>query len=213
MDQRFLVETLEQKPELFRAMLEFNRTLAPLTPEAGNPPVWKALCADAAFSEALRRRMPSAPGFWDFEEESARLALLPEVLLHTLGLCFSAAVHAEAISAVVLRPQVLALRSILGKDVCSYALRRGRYQIGSLRTQLLGLAQGESLPERILSLAAISLSLVAADWPARLPALCPAIREVQLSAPVPREQRRAVWFTMKKILLREVAPQWAPCFN
>lgn len=95
----------------------------------------------------------------------------------------------------------------------SYALRRGRYQIGSLRTQLLGLAQGESLPERILSLAAISLSLVAADWPARLPSLCPAIRETQLSAPVPREQRRAVWFTMKKILLREVAPQWAPCFN
>ena len=36
---------------------------------------------------------------------------------------------------------------------------------------------------------------------------------IDFSPSLRREQRMALWFTMKKLLLREVAPQWAPCFD
>ena len=215
MDQRFLIETLEQRPMLFHAMLEFNRhSLSSFVPEPEALPAWPALCKDASFLKAFRRRTSvSVSGFWDFEEESTRLALLPEETLHGLSLYFSAAVHAEAITGTLLRPQVLALRKTIGEGPCTYALKRGRYQIGSLRTVLTGLSQEGSLPEKILHVAAVSLAIVAADWPSPLQERCSVWKEVPDMPLIPRGQRRALWFTMKKILLREVAPQWAPCFN
>ena len=200
---------------LFHAMLEFNRhRLSSVESASEDLPAWPLLCRDVSFLKAFRHRTSvSVPGFWDFEEESTRLALLPEETLHSLTLYFSAAVHAEAITSTLLRSQVLALRETIGEGPCEYALKRGRYQIGSLRPVLTALTQEGSLPERILHIAAVSLAIVAADWPSPLREQSVAVKEVPDITNIPHSQRRALWFIMKKILLREVAPQWAPCFN
>ena len=147
------------------------------------------------------------------------MALLDSATIHKLGLYFSASAHAEEMSRVIARTEVLELRQSLGADTFAYALKRGRYQMGSLRSLLLPPASCGSLSRRIELLSAVSLSLLSADWPEKLRLLAaprfPRQEEscIDFSPSLRREQRMALWFTMKKLLLREVAPQWAPCFD
>ena len=236
MDQRFLDETVSLRPELFKAIAEFNRTLckarsvsSSLTGDA-----WRS----ALFRDPLIRRFQlesasdrtSSAGWWDFSDETYRLLLVEDAVLHQAALHFSAAVYAEELAAVLDRAQVLELRRFLGDKIFNYALRRGRYQIGSLRTALTQLNRNGSLCERIASLEAFLLSSLSEGWPERLCKLWDdKLRRIamldgvslhgwqgtDLSAlpSLGRDQRRALWFTLKKLLLREAAPQWAPCFD
>lgn len=235
MDQRFLDETVSLRPELFKAMADFNRTLCKARSDSSS------LLGDAWGSSLLRdpliRRfqLESVPdrasaGWWDFSDETYRLLLVEDVVLHQAALHFSAAVYAEELASVIDRAQVLELRRFLGDRIFNYALRRGRYQIGSLRTALTQLNRNGSLCERIASLEAFLLSSVAEGWPERLRTLwSEKLRRIVMLdgasllqgqssdlSPLPplgRDQRRTLWFTLKKLLLREAAPQWAPCFD
>ena len=223
MDYRFLAEVITQKPRLFQAMLAFNREFAAPVPA-------ELSSLGGSFAELWNRQdfrrawRPSTQqtGYWNFSEESQRLALLDADTLKRVGLFFSAAVHAEEISHVIAREQVLTLRRELGADVLSYALKRGRYQVGTLRALLLAPGVPSDLPGRVRTLAATVLAVISSDWPEPLKALAASrLPHVDSSpssedSPLPqlrREQRRALWFTMKKLLLREVAPEWAPCFD
>lgn len=219
MDHRFLAEALDRRPLLFRAMLAFNRDAYAPVPEEltelGSPlsDLWKR----GDFRRAWPRR-PKEEGYWNFSEESQRIALLDKSTIERLGLFFSAAVHAEEISRVIAREEVLELRTMLGADVVSYALKRGRYQIGGVRAALQFPDMFGPLPIRIREVSALSLAMLRADWPEALRRMA-ASRFPQMSAAedaVPalrREQRSALWFTMKKLLLREVAPEWTQCFD
>ncbi len=224
MDYRFLVEVITLKPRLFRAMIAFNREYAaPVPAELSSlggtfATLWTRQDFRRSWGPADRQET----GYWNFSEESQRLALLDADTLARVGLFFSAAVHAEELAHVIAREQVLALRRELGADVLSYALKRGRYQVGSLRPLLLATDVPGDLAGRVRTLAAASLGIVSSDWPEQLRALAACrLPHVDMSpsseeSSVPqlrREQRRALWFTMKKLLLREVAPEWAPCFD
>ena len=221
MDDRFLAETIARKPQLFRAMLAFNRPGTTAVPEElsrlGEPVslLWK----DAAFRRAWPVKEAVVEGFWNFSEESRRIALLDAPTLRKLGLYFSAAAHAGELSRVIARRDVLELRQSIGADTLAYALKRGRYQMGSLRQMLLPPPSCGSLPHRIELLASTSFSLLCADWPEELRNLAadilprPETLSPDFSPQLRREQRTALWFTMKKLLIREVAPEWAPCFD
>lgn len=224
MDYRFLVEIIALKPPLFQAILNFNREGASPLPEElsslGEP--FAALWQAPAFRRAWPASSPEKTGYWNFSEESQRLALLERPAIVRLGLFFSAAVHAEEISRVIAREQVLELRRTLGADILSYALRRGRYQVGALRSLLLVPDACGSLSRRISLLAVAAPLLVSEDWPEELRRLASSRLPQPDEAPATdrgfspslrRGQRRALWFTMKKLLLREVAPEWAPCFD
>ena len=223
MDYRFLAEIIDQKPALFKAVLHFNRHCAPPAPE-------KLTGLGKPFAELWHRPdfrrvwpLPSSPvqGYWNFYEESRRMALLSADIVARLGLFFSAAVHAEELSRVIAREQVLELRRTLGADIMTYALKRGRYQVSGLRSLLLVPDSFGSLPRRIGMLAEIAPALIGQGWPEELRSLAPpafSLPQESNDGPVfvpqlRREQRTAVWFTMKKLLLREVAPEWAPCFD
>ncbi len=229
MDQRFLDEAVCRKPELFRAMVDFNSSRMA---QAGQKPMpapdtlGNALLSDPLIRKALGRT--SEPGtadcWWDFSDETFRLLLIEDSTLERASLGFSAAVYAEELALVIDRAQVLALRRLLGEDIFTYALRRGRYQIGSLRPFLTGQIAGGTLAERISLLASSILICLADGWPEQLQRLWTAklrasgmLSEAAGSGtalpPLSREQRRALWFTFKKLLLREAAPQWAPCFD
>ena len=232
MDQRFLDEVISRRPELFKAMANFNLAqqkepaLCPALSSLGV--MGHALQSDSVILRELEKQSPShtiSEGWWDFSEESCRLLLLDDSTVTRVALFFSSAVYAEELARVIDRKQVLELRDLLGEEIFHYALRRGRYQIGSLRNFLVQHTPEGTLAERIKALAGIILLRMADGWPAPLRTMWEA--RLQRSAlfspvcsatedslfPLPQEQRRALWFTLKKLLLREAAPQWAPCFD
>jgi len=232
MDQRFLDEVISRRPELFSAIADFNRAqqeepaMCPALSSLGE--MGEALHRDPVIRRELEKRYPSttaADGWWDFSEESCRLLLLDDCTVTRGALFFSSAVYAEELARVIDRKQVLELRELLGEEILHYALRRGRYQIGSQRDFLLRHTPEGALAERIKALAGFILLRMADSWPAPLRAIWKArlersalFSEAYSSAevslfPLPQEQRRALWFTLKKLLLREAAPQWAPCFD
>ena len=230
MDQRFLDETVSRKPELFKAMVDFNRTRLARAVEQPLPTLGargNALLRDPLIRKTLTPAADrnGAEGWWNFSDETFRLLLIESSTLKRTALSFSAAVYAEELALVIDRKLVLELRSLLGEDIFTYALRRGRYQIGSLRTFLTRQFPAGPLVERIALLASSILISLSASWPERLQTLWrdklhdagmltePADGAETVLPPLGREQHRALWFTFKKLLLREAAPQWAPCFD
>jgi hypothetical protein len=234
MHKDFFVHIIRHKPELFRSMLAFNGQDG-AQPDKVPAKLRRITGVDA---EALwtngraRRRLAdygSSDGsgrFWDFAEESRRLALLPPQLLARAVLQFGVALHADQLSRLIAREEVLAAREEIGPELFAYALQRGRFQAGSL-PGLFGTGHG-GLAARIRLHGLQALSLCSSVWPRNLLDIC-AVRfdglttafspanatdiDSALDETPPAEARRAVWFGFKKILLKEVAPQWAPCFD
>lgn len=173
---------------------------------------------------------PRVP-FWDFAEESRRLALLPAPAVDRLALTFGAALHGNAFAVLVRRDDVLALRTALGEDLYAYGLHRGRYQLGGVRRHFSPLRDaertGEGIARRIRTDGLTALGVCIARWPDVLrrrlvwpDSMSGIISAGVISGTSPRwdEARRQaawpdIWFSLRKLLLKEVAPQWAPCFD
>ena len=240
MDGSFLRKTAAERPELFQAIAAFNIRYAPPRPM---PESFSGLGGTGALlwkDADIRRRFaaPEIRGWWDFALESSRLALpVPQILLKTCRY-FSGAVFSEEISRVVLRGPLLELRRQIGPDLYSYAVRRGRYQSGSKTESFKAIAGDGPLGTRIERLAWAALYLAMSAWPEGLRsflsrndpgffAFPEGEKDITSSCTAPfspgahrdglqglgRAEKRSLWLTLKKILLREVAPEWAPCFD
>ena len=235
MHKDFFVHIIRHKPELFRSILAFNgldgtrptempaslRRIPNLDVEA----LWANERARRRFVD--RDTSDGLGRFWDFAEESRRLGLLPPKLIYQAVLQFGVALHSDELSLLIAREDVLAARREIGPELFAYALQRGRFQAGSL-SSLFGDRHG-ALAARIRLHGRQALSLCCSVWPrelldicaARFDGLAPAFSaasatddiETSLDEALPAEARRAMWFAFKKILLKEVAPQWAPCFD
>ncbi len=165
------------------------------------------------------------PQFWDFAEESRRLAFLSHKELSALIQFFGVALHAKYYAHLVHHADVVALRRALGPELHAYGLVRGRFQVGSVtsffmaRSQVLG-TKGQSLDvdtilQNIKRDGDIALGLCMASWPPHLQERTCALMGRHISPILDADAAvvRGVWFALKKLLLREVAPQWAPCFD
>ena len=234
MHKDFFVHIIRHKPELFRSMLVFNGQGGARPDEV--PAKLRRITGvdvEALWANGRARRRLADYGssdgsglFWDFAEESRRLALLPPQILARAVLQFGAALHADQLSRLIAREEVLAAREEIGPELFAYALQRGRFQAGSLPS-LFGDGHA-GLAARIRLHGLQALSLCSSVWPRDLLDIC-AVRfdglatafsdadatdiDSALDETPPAEARRAVWFGFKKILLKEVAPQWAPCFD
>ena len=244
MQKGFFAETLAGRPALWQAMLQANAGQAEADPACAGLP---ESCAGALVHwlgerPAAVRPAPAGPsGFWDFAEESRRLALLDAPSVHRLCRVTGTALHAPAIAGVVRRDAVLALRAELGEDMYRYALFRGRYELGGVRRFFAVSREPGSrggVPGRNGALSGpegavqaplgalcawhgvMALRLVAEGWPEalaeqfdqKLPRLpeppgVPALPEPGAAG------RAEIWRAVKKLLLKEVAPSWAPCFD
>ena len=173
---------------------------------------WLAGRPDAA----RREQRGQHAAFWDYAEESRRLALLDRETLAALCLVAGVALHAPEIACALRREDVLTLRSGIGEDMYRYALCRGRYQLGSVRRLFAGLHPSLPLAERCALHGSMAPRLVAALWPEEL-----AERFLPSLPPLPggelpsfsEGEIREIWNALKKLLLKEVAPSWAPCFK
>ena len=234
MQKAFFAETLARRPALWNAMLRANAGTGGADPAFAVPPGVEAgpllRWLDERPRTSLAPDLDQPPlGFWDFAEESRRLALLDPPALGRLCRVTGVALHAPAIAAVLRRDEVLALRAELGKDLYRYALFRGRYELGGVR-RFFAMAQEQAAGQGGLGRlcawhGVMALRLVAADWPealvrrfdGMLPALPdPAQPEASEDAAEPaldRAERDELWRAVKKLLLKEVAPSWAPCFD
>lgn len=228
MHKDFFSHLIRDKPELFRAILAFNG----LADDRNAPPpriLTDIPGLDAAtiwsIPQARKHFTDNMEGFWDFTEESRRLALIDPDLTARAARLFGAAIHARELARLIRRDDVLAVRQNLEPDLIAYALERGRFQIGSVAGAFASDQAGISLPRRVLAHGQMALECCCAAWPQALlqrwrPAQIPHDRGGTDAVPASGEPlpdtpdfRRRVWFGFKKILLREVAPQWAPCFD
>lgn len=237
MHKDYFVEMLTGNPPLFQAILSFNGLLdtqpCPLplcfedSLECEDSLVIKALWP----TPALRRRYPQQtntaipPPFWDFSEESRRLALLPTAVLKHLGNTFGAALHGEAIALTLLRHDVIALKQGLGEALYNSVLQRGRYQAGrSMRKFFITRNQELPLPEKVHLHGLLALEVCCSTWPETL--RTHAVSHLGDALPFlnvrkdPETVRHEdmppadiIWLNLKKLLLKEVAPQWAHYFN
>lgn len=172
--------------------------------------------------------------FWDFAEEVRRLALLDAATLQKFAFLYGVAAHAPEIALVIAQKDVLELREGLGERLYYYALQRGQYQLGEIGQYFRKQNQNMDLLSRIHLHGVQALECCCANWPVPLrqcaaPALAQAlpsltaflppqarpnaVQPVTELPPMPPSLRRSLWFSLKKILLKEVAPQWVPCFD
>lgn len=132
--------------------------------------------------------------------------------MERLGKVFGVCVHAAELARIITREPVLALREALGEPLYRYGIQRGQYQLGSVRQFFLSRDVREPLLERMQRHGRLAIAICRAPWPAALKER--AAENIEDAPPsVSPAVQRAVWFGLKKLLLKEVAPQWAPCFD
>lgn len=223
MNRFFFRELLANNSDVLRESFAFNPKERPVEPmpEGG---LWDAARRCPDLSRIWARRHPqeyspdTAP-YWDFTQDSHRLAFMTPEALTLLARLAAAAVFAPEIAATVLKTDIEPLHAFLGRDICNWALTRGRWQIGALRAPLAAAASGISLEQKCASLARLMLEAVRAGWPEALqtrtqslfaaldlpdaydaPALDPGLRD-------------ALWYFLKKLIVRELDKQWQPYFD
>lgn len=237
MRKSFFQEVLSRRPILFKAMLAFNspREEWPETAIRGDVLAARLWAHSPRSRSFLLSMLPPQEGFWDFDEESRRLALLPPSKLNATVRLFAVGLHSRDIAHTVLRADVIALRRILGEELYSYALHHGQYQTGDAAKIFAGRDRDLSLYERIALHGRQSLAACMYRWPESLSArMAPLLRapsdgpsggysgesfesgmsttglDFVISNPA---AQRTIWFGLKKTLLKEVDPSWAPCFD
>ena len=223
MQKGFFADTLSSRPAFWNAMLRANagtagkKGISVVMPGEDVASLLHWLQERPSVLRSAVERKNQMNGFWDFAEESRRLALLDPDTLNRLGLVTGVALHAPDIACVLRRDEVLALRRELGNEMYQYALFRGRYELGSVRRFFNAQEDGVPLGQLCLLHGVMALRLLAEDWPrelgqrfdVRLPHL-----HAEMKVPaLDRRSRDELWRAVKKLLLKEVAPSWGPCFN
>jgi len=205
---------LLDRAELLKAVLEFNGLTSPpdFGPAEGTP--LGAALAAAPRLWRLRPPKAKAAAVWCFEPEINRLALLPPALTTGLELHWGAAVLAARAARTIDGEASRRLRADWGSELYAYALKRGRYQLGTLRA-VLGVETGGDLGrDQALALGRQALDLCRAQWPPELRSAWAARRgQAEPARPPDPALAGRVFPWLRKILLSEVAPAWRPCFN
>jgi hypothetical protein len=215
MDKNFAY--LMQNPRLFRAVLDFNGFYEP--PDFGLPEKEK-LVSTLKSRPALWRLFPrksASAGLWCFESPENRLALLPLQTLERLATYWSAVVLAELFAKTLDGKALRHIKTALEPEVFDYAVRHGRFLLGSLRSAWLPPA-AEKLSDATLRYPGRKLiALCLALWPEELRATWLARWRPDHKTERPPTGDpillQAIWPPLQKLLLTEVAPEWLPCFN
>lgn len=223
MNKQFFYNSLEKNSPLFSAMLKFNleqhKTITPYS----NLETY--IDADFLTSSVLKKYQKSSPAlFWDFADETKRLALLDSQSLTKLARILGVSLYAEEISHTLDKNSVLELQKELGKDLYLYALERGKFRLRELKSLFKNSDNSRTLLDKIIQNGEKMLALCTQNWQEELkqifshnahealPNLTAYIQEnpnMKLSP----AQIRLIWFSVKKILLQEVNNSWLPYFN
>lgn len=223
MNKQFFYESLEKNSPLFSAMLNFN--LEQYKKTLPYSALENTLQKDFLASTYIQKyRQPSPALYWDFADETKRLALLDCQSLKTLARILGTSLYAEQISHTLDKKTVLHLQKELGKELYFYALERGKFRLHSLKNLFQNQNNSLSLLDKIIQDGEKMLALCAQSWQdelkqifsqkiqAELPFLIAYLQENPHNE-IPSAQMRLIWFSVKKLLLQEVNSSWQPYFN
>ncbi|WP_022665955.1 hypothetical protein [Desulfospira joergensenii] len=221
----FLRSLAADHPELFKAVVRFNASVNrknSVSKEADGSAVNAVI--NGSKRAAARLNGKFTRGFWDFEEESRRMALLDSKTLKTLLFTWGAAFCAPLLCRFVQKQDLEILHRDMEPGYTDFALKRGRFFLGDfdgiIRLDEAG-AKAEQMPDLIMKHSMRAHEICLRYWPEPLREL--QAEKIKLDLPDWFERKpemdrphpshpRAVWFSFKKILLKEVAPEWTPCF-
>ena len=225
MNRFFFREQVRDNPRFLGAMIAFNEAGSRLRLQLPAS-LEKKVLAHPGLRRVLRRRgliVASGPEgrtpFWDFTEESERLALLTAPELDRLGRMLSAGVLAEEIASAVTREEVFALKAFYGEEIYQWALQRGRYQLGTVGAPLAAAGGDGPIAERAGRIARVALETIRASWPEALRERTRGLfASLEFPAWEPSGENdlppaRRIWAAARKILSRECEASWARCFR
>lgn len=223
MNKQFFYESLEKNTSLFPAMLNFNleqyKNIAPYTN------LENFLQKEFLTSSTLKKyQKTDAAPFWDFADETKRLALLDCQSLTKLVRILGISLYAEEVSHILDKNSVLQLQKELGKDLYFYALERGKFRLRELKELFKHTDTSRPLMDKIIQDGETMLALCTVTWQEELKQIF--TRNIQKTLPflaiclqkTPKmelspAQFRLIWFSVKKLLIQEVNNSWLPYFN
>lgn len=167
--------------------------------------------------------------FWDFDENSRKIALLDDQELFKLVRLSGVALHGRDLARVITRAEHLALKELLGEDLLSYAQFLGQYQAGQAYDLFVNRDLDIDLGVRSLLHGWMAVYLCSLEWPKalgtkfreRLEVFWREKGEADIMADpwpnMPHRLAKASWETLwrflQRCLLCEVVPSWAPYFK
>lgn len=229
MSKAFLKQVIKTEPLLMEAVLSFHCQAATWVEASHLTAAAQQLerCGLLDIARQSRRgtarlaaHLPllatSAPDRWflEFMDVRSRLALVGSKTLLLLADYVGLGLNSAAIAQVVLQSQVRELKSMFGEAGYTFAVKKAPFMIGSrvptFRTH------DAPLEERIRLQGRACIALCLNEQPQtlrqRLALALPQgflrLDGIAASAQHPD----AAWPLVRRILLKEVAPQWAPCF-
>ncbi len=219
------VQQAKVNPDLFRVIYDFNcrpqfwlhSTLMEGLPQSG---VVRALAGathgSGHLSCWLSKTLGLDPGEveWDFQEPRRRLTLLGPASLARLACFAGAALCWRQLSAIIGRVQIQEVKTALGEDAYSFALRRARLLV-SQNDAAISVA-GEPLVDHAINMGWNLLATAASDdadcvqqrFMLKLP---PAIAKKTVR-PVETELRARAWGLIRKITPAALSEGESKCF-
>ena len=216
-------------PQLFKAILKFNTSVIFETKKDGFLNDNGAALPDGIFNSSSRAKAKFigsySIGFWDFEEESRRIALLDVSTLNELVLSIGSALCSPLLNKFILKKEVETLNRDIESKYLDFARGAGRFILGDIG-EIIKIEEQTTTPEKmrdlVIKYGMYAHGICSAAWPESLQDF--ENQKIKRSLPDLFEHRvqlnqvnpshlRAIWFNVKKILLKEVAPQWIPCFS
>lgn len=166
--------------------------------------------------------------FLEFMEPQARLALLEPDTLRMLAEYLGLTLNAGAIARTIVQSHVVSIKKQFGKKGYLFAIKRAPFLLNE-NAELTALARALVLPDsppaqdnetelthRIRTQGQLGIALCLTNetphltqWlSVSLPEAMLQTHSIKLSSP----NKSILWKTVYRLLTKEVAPQWAPCF-
>ncbi len=236
MHKNFFHDALTYNTELIKGMLNFNNALLHAHAYAKLEGMTMPSNIDAqkimnlpAFKKILYKDYDGF--FWDFYDESRRLVLIDKACIKKLMLYMGICIHAKNVAQCVSQKDVLILQNGLGGEAFSFAVHRAQFMLGGINITHFDFLKHEHIYPKVVLSGVFAVHFCAHEFPQQLynilleymqefamdHEIVPNILEAYLEG-VPTnnmapKEKQNLWFSMKKILLKEVDPQWKPYFN
>lgn len=221
----FVRTAIRSTPDLFLRVVRFNQHPAATIhrdhiPAGIDPALFERLIQSPRGEHKLsgwitKQHSLSPAGFWRFEYPPQRLALLEPAHLHSLARFAAATAEHGRIISLIGGPTLRDAKQILGDAAHSFALKRAALTIGlkPLETDSSTPLSAETIARAGASWLRTCLGADSPELLKRTSLKLPAAFAVSPETPPASIDRDRCWKILKRILLTEIAPELAPCFN
>lgn len=222
MQKGYFVDMLKHKPLLFEAIFNSNiidtqKFFENLKLEE-NQDFFKELIQNKKVRKLFTNSLDlSNLQYWDYADESKRLALLDDQKLIDLAFIFGVALHAQEIAQTIEGKTVLEFKESLGTNIYNYAILRGQYQLSSVRKYFAQKDLEYTIAQRAKMHGFQSIKAIAVNW--SNPFLLDKLKTLEENLFINEDYQlndleldskaiNEIYFALKKILIKEIEPKW-----